>query len=91
MCFSVSPIAVKEHRMVDIPSNRATRRALNSRRLAERYGVSMRTIPRWLERKIIPAPDFVINTRGYWFEETLDEADRKRGSKSENAASHAAA
>jgi len=63
---------------------------LNSRRLAERYGVSMRTIPRWLERKIIPAPDFVINTRGY-FEETLDEADRKRGSKSENAASHAAA
>ena len=51
---------------------------LTARRVADRYSVGVRTLYRWIAKKVIPPPDEIILTRRYWFESTLDEADRQR-------------
>jgi hypothetical protein len=48
------------------------------RAVAERYGgISLRTVDRWLAKKIIPPPDRMISGRRYWLVEKLDAADRQ--------------
>ena len=42
------------------------------RGLCDRYGgISLRTIDRWLDKKIIPPPDRMISGRRYWLVEEL--------------------
>ena len=52
-------------------------RRLPTRLVCIRYGVSSRTVRRWEIQKVIPAPDFVVNERKYWWESTLEEHDRR--------------
>ena len=54
------------------------KRALRTRKVGERYGVSARSILRWEMQQVIPKADLVINDRRYWWVETLDRHDRKR-------------
>jgi hypothetical protein len=54
------------------------RRLLSARRVADRYSIHIRSIARWVSRKIIPPPDMVINDRRYWYEANLDAPDRRR-------------
>jgi hypothetical protein len=53
------------------------KRCLPTRLVCIRYGVCSRTVRRWEIQKILPAADFVINDRKYWWESTLDEHDRR--------------
>lgn len=54
------------------------RQLLSARRVATRYGVHIRTLSRWVARKVIPLPDVLIGERKYWYADSLDAADRKR-------------
>jgi hypothetical protein len=54
------------------------RKLLSARRVADRYSVHIRTLSRWVARKVIPPPDQIIADRRYWLQETLDQADRAR-------------
>jgi hypothetical protein len=48
------------------------------RGLCDRYGgISLRTIDRWLDKKIIPPPDRMISGRRSWLVEKLDASDRQ--------------
>jgi hypothetical protein len=53
-------------------------RLLPARAVADRYGVHLRSISRWVSLDVIPPPDQTINARRYWYAETLDQADRRR-------------
>ena len=52
-------------------------RLIGARGVADRYGISLRSVDRWLARKVIPSPDRVINSRRYWLLSSLDAADRQ--------------
>jgi DNA-binding transcriptional MerR regulator len=52
-------------------------RLVPARDVAARYGVSLRSIDRWLAKKVLPVPDRVINGRRYWLVENLERADRQ--------------
>jgi DNA-binding transcriptional MerR regulator len=54
------------------------KRALPTRKVGERYGVSARSVLRWENQKVIPKADLIINGRRYWWIETLDRHDRAR-------------
>ena len=55
------------------------RKFLKKRAIAQRYGKSsLKTIDRWVAKKILPEPDFEINGIGFWGEDRLDAADRER-------------
>ena len=54
------------------------RRFVSTSMVAERYGVHMRSIARWVARGVIPPPDLTINNRHYWDEAALDRHDRLR-------------
>jgi len=60
------------------PYGAPARRLIPSRAVAERYGVHLRSVARWMARGVIPPPDQTINGRHYWYLETLEEADRQR-------------
>jgi MerR HTH family regulatory protein len=49
-------------------------RQLSTRRLAEKFDVSMRTIDRWIERGIIP-PGKRIRGRRFWPDDTEPKYD----------------
>jgi|tagenome__1003787_1003787.scaffolds.fasta_scaffold19137604_2 hypothetical protein len=49
---------------------------VSKRHTAERYGVTPRTIDRWVQAKVFPPSDRQVNTRHYWAEITLNEHDR---------------
>ena len=51
-------------------------RLVPARGVAERYGIALRSIDRWLAKKILPAPDRIVNGRRYWFLTSLERADR---------------
>ncbi len=53
----------------------------SARRVSDRYGVSLRTLSRWLasDRLHFPQP-LVINGRRYWTETDLTEWERARAS-----------
>jgi hypothetical protein len=55
-----------------------TRRLLTSRRVADRYSIHIRSVERWVSAGVIPPPDETINGRKYWYEDSLDQADRQR-------------
>lgn len=56
-----------------------SKKLIRKRAVAERYGVrALRTIDRWTQKGVLPAPDQIINGRPYWDEATLDEHDRQR-------------
>jgi predicted DNA-binding transcriptional regulator AlpA len=59
-------------------------RKLPMRALCERYGVSSKTIDRWLETGILPQP-LRINRYRYWDEGDLEAFERKRMSEEEPA------
>ena len=53
-------------------------RLVGIRVVRTRYNdVSARTIDRWIEQQLIPAPDRRINNRRYWYEHKLDRHDRQ--------------
>jgi DNA-binding transcriptional MerR regulator len=54
------------------------KRALPTRRVAERYGVSPRTVKRWQTSGVLPPPDLTVNLRHYWFLTTLEQTERSR-------------
>jgi hypothetical protein len=56
----------------------AGRKCLTKSGLASHYGRVGRTITRWVKAGVIPAPDFQINGRDYWYEQTIEDADRAR-------------
>jgi hypothetical protein len=51
-------------------------RLVGARAVAVRYSIALRTVDRWLSKKVIPPPDRIINGRRYWLVSNLDEADR---------------
>jgi predicted DNA-binding transcriptional regulator AlpA len=57
---------------------------LHTRAVCARYGVSDRTIDRWVEAGELPKPVY-IQGRRYWFEESLKERDDARQAKTEAA------
>ena len=52
-------------------------RLVPARGVAQRYGISLRSIDRWLAKNVIPPPDRVINNRRYWVLESLERVDRQ--------------
>jgi predicted DNA-binding transcriptional regulator AlpA len=50
---------------------------LHLRAVCTRYGISDRTVDRWVEAGVLPKPVY-IQCRRYWSEESLDEYDRAR-------------
>jgi K+/H+ antiporter YhaU regulatory subunit KhtT len=62
------------------PGLEAQDRRLSTVAVATRYGVTVRTIERWLERPLLnfPKPDAVVNRRRYWQLSRLREWDRTR-------------
>jgi hypothetical protein len=59
------------------PVEVANRKFISKRAVAERYDVTPRTVDRWTQAKILPAPDLTINHRRYWREAGLDQYDRR--------------
>ena len=57
---------------------------LHMRAICARYGVSDRTIDRWVEAGELPKPVY-IQGRRYWSEESLKERDDARQAKTEAA------
>jgi predicted site-specific integrase-resolvase len=52
-------------------------RKLTKRLVAERYSITERTVDRWTEAGILPAPDR-INTRCYWDLGEIEKRERER-------------
>jgi hypothetical protein len=50
---------------------------LQARAVADRYGVHLGSLSRWIARGIFPKPDLVIADRRYWKVGTLDALDRE--------------
>jgi hypothetical protein len=53
-------------------------RKLRAADLARRYRVDPRTIFRWRESGILPAPDFFIHHMAYWDEDRIVDNERTR-------------
>jgi hypothetical protein len=60
------------------PTSMPSKRALDKRGLGRRYGGRHpRTMDRWKKAQKLPPPDAIINDIEFWYEETLDQFDRK--------------
>jgi hypothetical protein len=53
------------------------RKFLGSRAVATRYGVTPRSIARWVRAQRFPQSDAVVCGRHYWIEASLDRHDRQ--------------
>jgi hypothetical protein len=55
-------------------------RRLSTAAVAKRYGVSVRSVERWLRKPKLkfPQPEVVVNSRRYWWLSTLRAWDRER-------------
>ncbi len=51
-------------------------RLVPARAVASRYGISLRSVDRWLAKEVLPAPDRIVNGRRYWLLASLERADR---------------
>jgi hypothetical protein len=76
-----------ERQMPQIPSDQVApygpnptvaRRFISTSMVAQRYGVHLRSIARWVARGVIPPPDLTINHRHYWDQAALDRHERER-------------
>jgi predicted site-specific integrase-resolvase len=65
-------------------------RKLTTRALCERYDVCDRTIDRWVDTGVLPAPMY-INKRRHWDEAEVEELERERVSSRADTASRAEA
>jgi DNA-binding transcriptional MerR regulator len=67
--------------------NQPPSRKLPARAVADRYGVSLKTVDRWLETNLLPAP-LRINRYRYWDLADLEafEQSRMSAQEAENAA-----
>jgi predicted DNA-binding transcriptional regulator AlpA len=75
-------------RRTDLKHTPVQNRKLPTRALCERYGITTRTIDRWVEAGVLPQP-FRINRARYWDEAELEAADRARMAAAEEG-NHAA-
>jgi DNA-binding transcriptional MerR regulator len=57
------------------------------RALRKRYQVSTRTIDRWVQRGVIPAPAFISGQR-YWDEALLEENERASVAHADGKSAH---
>ena len=67
--------------MPSVPATQVSpheQRLIPARAVADRYGVHLRSISRWIARGVIPPPDAIILDRRYWHHESLEKADRER-------------
>ena len=55
-----------------------SRQYMPTRSVAERYGVHINSVLRWLAAGTFPKPDLTINRRHYWDAARLDQHDRGR-------------
>ena len=62
---------------MSFPASATTRKYIAKRSVAQRYGVTPRTVDRWKKAKILPPADLTVNGREYWNEGGLDEHDRQ--------------
>lgn len=60
-------------------------RKLQTRALCARYGVTTRTIDRWVETGVLPQP-FRINRVRYWHESDVEELDKSRATAAASSA-----
>jgi predicted DNA-binding transcriptional regulator AlpA len=58
---------------------------LQTRALCERYGVTTRTIDRWVETGVLPQP-FRINRVRYWHEGDVEAFDQSRATAAASTA-----
>ena len=49
------------------PDEVRLKRLINARGLANRYGIHLRSVSRWVARGVIPPPDQIIGDKRYWF------------------------
>jgi predicted site-specific integrase-resolvase len=63
--------------MKDNIKGRGATRYLSARRIADHYGVSLRTVDRWIQQGVLPQPEY-INGRRYL---DLEEAERLRADR----------
>jgi hypothetical protein len=55
-----------------------SRHLIQARAVATRYNVHLGTLWRWIDKGVIPPPDQIIQTRRYWYLDSLEAADRRR-------------
>jgi len=55
-----------------------SRKFIGTRAVGARYGVTTRSIERWVKAKVFPEPHCRINKRRYWDEAELEKLDRAR-------------
>ncbi len=53
------------------------KRLIGSRAVGTRYGITQRTVDRWVKAQVLPPPDRKIRNRRYWDEAGLDRHDRR--------------
>ena len=53
------------------------KRKLRAQAVCARYGISTKTVDRWVQTGILPAP-MVINNVRYWDEDEIDRRDQER-------------
>jgi hypothetical protein len=64
------------------PSVEKQRSLVTTRKLAEANSVTPRTIFRWVNAGILPAPDHVINGRKYWNADRRPQSQPRGATKS---------
>jgi DNA-binding transcriptional MerR regulator len=52
------------------------RKFIAKREVAERYGVTTRTVDRWVKDEILPPSGRQVNGRHYWDQAVLEQHDR---------------
>ena len=62
---------------MSFPASAPVRKYIPKRSVAQRYGVTPRTVDRWKKAKILPPADRTVNGRQYWNEGGLDDHDRQ--------------
>jgi DNA-binding transcriptional MerR regulator len=58
-----------------LAATKKSKKLLPTRALCERYDIVDRTIDRWVEQGILPAPT-IINNRRYWPEDEIEKRER---------------
>jgi predicted DNA-binding transcriptional regulator AlpA len=70
--------------MTGKPKTGPWRRKLTTRLLCDRYGISDRTVDRWVASGILPR-QMVINRRKFWDEDELEQRDQERMATAEGS------